>query len=288
MPRGMASGHRAEANAENAIAEGETAIANGEYSVAKGFAARAQGRFSQIRGYRAKDGSKAGASSIVQGREASTVSTDPATLAENGDNIAFGDFSFAGAWRAIAFGRDAIASAISATAFGVKARAEFTHSAAYGRGAFTVCIGSVALGTCGGVFFLHVNNSHTSRYMEDGAVVERDPLLCETVFEVGMSGYDGTPTPIPDRPGGDFSLVGGISTGTAQGGALRLQVTPPAAESGTAKNPRVDALVAHPTRDVEVFSGVIISSPDGSRFRLTVDNAGDWHKELLSAPEPTP
>ena len=288
--RGEAHGNGAEAFYPDAIAHGQGAKSYGAYSVARGYAARAFGRFSQVFGYRAKDGcTEDGAgSSIVLGREATTASTDPATLAENGDNIAFGDFSRASAWRAIAFGTSAIASAVSATAFGTKARAEFTHSAAYGRGAFTVRVGSMALGTNGdGVFYLDINNNHSAAYEEDGEIYRRDPLLCPTVVR-GMSGVDRTAVPIPDIPGGDFLTGGGLSTGTAQGGAYRIQVAAPASESGTAENAAIDALVVHATRDVEVFSGVIVASPDGSRFRLTVDNCGAWQKELLSAPEPLP
>ena len=275
-------GNGATAHFKGALAAGFSSIAYGAYALAIGHIARAKGMYSVVMGYRAKDGAINGNSDVVIGNAAETQSPD-------GEAVALGDHALATARRGIAIGFKALAGALSSTAVGALARADHVHSSAFGRGAKTFCIGSISLGMNGdGVFYLHVNNSHTSRYTEGDEVVERDPLLCETVLEVGMSGYDSTDTPIPDRPGGDATLVGGISTGTAQGGAVRLQVTPPAAESGTAKNARVDALVAHPSRDVEVFSGVIVASPDGSRFRMTVDNCGAWQKELLSSPPPEP
>lgn len=254
-------------------------VAQGLRAIAVGFNTLAKGAGSIVIGGNAKDGAVGGASDVVMGDGAESgaiINGVAGTQAGAGEAVAIGTGAKTTSWRGLALGARAFAGAVSSTAIGRGARALHMHGIALGRGAYTDRDAQVVLG-----FFenkpihLHLSNGHSSRYVEptDGGVIDRDPRLTPTTYH-GMSGRDSTDTPLPNRPGGDTIVAGGESTGAAAGGAVRLQVTPAGAVSGTSENAPVDALAAYATRDVELFGGVILTSPNGTRYRLAVNDSG--------------
>lgn len=207
-----------------------------------------------------------------------TVS-DPSN--SSGEAVAVGTQAQVTAWRGVAIGFKAIAAGISATALGRGAKALFTHSIALGRGAFTTLAGQLSLGFQGGNTPQHVyfDNGHSSKYTEptDGGTVDRTPTSCPVVLH-GMAGKDTTETPTNDRAGGHIILAGGQGTGTAVGGSVKLQTAPAGGVSNNTENALADRVIVDSTGDVEIVAdgkGLILSSANGTRYRLTVDNDGN-------------
>lgn len=249
-----------------------------------GLNAWAQGVGSVVLGANAKDGARNQSSDVVIGEDAQSGAPLfglVSQFARRGEAVVLGFKAMTTDWRGTAVGAFARAIGISSSAFGRGAVANGTHSIALGRGSFTTEGGQISIGFRGGnkptdVF---IDNGHDSRYIDliDGQLIERNPLECAVILN-GMSGWDSSPHPLPDRPGGDFTIAGGRATGSETGGRVVLATTLPGAESGTQKNPLVP-VVAATVQGLELLlpgSGIFLQAPNGQVFRLAISDAGCW------------
>lgn len=241
-------------------------------------------------------------SSVALGRNASVGATNTASVAigssasipdngNGGESVAIGEAALAAQWRATVLGYKAKAKAVSGTAIGRGAIAEKTHDIAIGRGAWTPATGNngnmIAIGFSGGEVATHVffESGHTHKYVEEinNGTITRNPSLTPIVIH-GFDAYDATVSPTSDVAGGDLKLAAGVGTGTAVSGKVILQYAAAGGVSNNTKNTLIDGFTLHNNGDVECHkagAGLILKSPNGTRYRLKVDNAGALSTEAL-------
>jgi hypothetical protein len=212
---------------------------------------------------------------------------DTATIPDNGDggeSVAIGQNATASAWRATVLGYKARVKLVSGTALGRGAITSKPHDIAIGRGAWTPATGNnggmLALGFNGGDSPTHVyfECGHTHKYVEEinNTTVIRNPSLTPIVIH-GFDAFDATVSPTNDVAGGDLKLAAGVGTGTAIGGKVILQYAPAGGVSNNTKNALVDGFTLHNNGDIECHkagAGLILKSPNGTRYRLVVGNDG--------------
>ena len=78
-----------------------------------------------------------------------------------------------------------------------------------------------------------------------------------------------------DKAGGDLIISGGASHGTGTSNVLIQTAT--AQGSGTGVNPPTSKVQVYGNGDVELLTtsaGIIMKSPDGTRYKVTVSNGG--------------
>jgi hypothetical protein len=214
-------------------------------------------------------------SAVAIGREATIT-------AGSGENIAIGGSSTANDWRATAVGFGARATVVSSTAIGRRALASASHAIAIGRGAWSNAAGMIAIGFNGGnvptdVYF---ESGHTHKYVdEDAATVTRVPSSTPIVIH-GFDAYDATGSPTNNVAGGDLQLAAGRGTGTAVGGAVKLQVAPAGGSSNNTKNTLVTVVEAGCSSTASTL-GFFGAAPTTKPTGVAVDAAG-IHAALVS------
>jgi trimeric autotransporter adhesin len=242
------------------------------------------------------------ANSVALGRNAavgaqntgSVAIGSSATIPDNGnggESVAVGESATASAWRATVLGYKARVKVVSGTAIGRGAITEKAHDIAVGRGAWTPATGNnggmLALGFNGGDSPTHVyfESGHTHKYVEEinSGTITRNPSLTPIVIH-GFDAYDATVAPTNDVAGGDLKLAAGVGTGTANSGKVILQYAAAGGVSNNTKNALVDGFTLHNNGDVECHkagAGLILKSPNGTRYRLKVGNDGSLSTEVV-------
>lgn len=281
FPAGLVSGNLSVAYYGEAAAFGHRVNVYGKFAIGIGYAVRVYGDRSVVIGNRSRDGALGGTGDVLVGYGTQTNTVD-------GKAIAVGEFARADAWRSIAVGANSIAEAVSASGFGYGTRASHLHTFAASRGAQTDRPNSVVLGSSGtGPFYAFFDMSHSRTWYDYPSGDKCLHVPTESpIYVQGISAKDEIVEKLPDGDGGDIWLLGGPGTGTGKGGKAGLAVTLPGAESGYTENAIFYAAWANERGNVQIARGVEAVSADGYHWRYFIDNAGDWHKELLSAPEP--
>lgn len=202
--------------------------------------------------------------------------------AGSGENIAIGGYATANDWRATAVGWRARATVVSSTAVGRRAVASASHAIALGRGSWANAGGMIAIGFNGGdvatdVFF---ESGHTHKYVDDdAATITRNPSLTPIVIH-GFDAFDATGSPTNNVAGGPLVLAAGRGTGTAIGGAVRLQVAPAGGASNNTKNTLVSVVEAgcsSTSSTLGFFGATPVVRPTGVAV-----TAGGIHAALVS------
>lgn len=192
-----------------------------------------------------------GAAAITQDGQTNTVVIGTAakayldgTYGSTGNaQVAIGETAFAGSWRAVAIGGHAQALAVSSNAIGYGAYTRSSHGSAFGRGAYidkaNTQVFYTGLGG-GDWWFGGVAAAWNNPAMPGGEVIDNSAALtAESVISKihGISGRDANATPtLTNIKGGILRLLGGCSTGTANGGHLELGVTLPGGASNNTEN----------------------------------------------------
>jgi hypothetical protein len=235
------------------------------------------------------------ASSVALGRNASVGAQNTGSVAigsdssipdngDGGESVAIGQEAQAQAWRATVLGYRAKVKVVSGTALGRGAITSKAHDIAIGRGAWTPATGNnggmIAIGFNGGDSPIHVyfESGHTHKYLEEinNTTVSRNPALTPIIIH-GFDAYDATAAPTNNVAGGNLLLAAGTGTGTAVGGKVVLQYAPAGGVSNNTKNALVDGFTLHNNGDIECHkagAGLILKSPNGTRYRLVVGNDG--------------
>lgn len=203
---------------------------------------------------------------------------------DGGESVAIGQEAQVLAWRGTAIGYKAKVYFVSGTAFGRGAITSKPHDIAIGRGGWTPVHnnngGMIAIGFNGGDSPTHVyfESGHTHKYVEEinNTTVTRNPSLTPIVIH-GFDAYDATVSPTNNVAGGDLKLAAGVGTGTAVSGKVILQYAEAGGVSNNTKNTLIDGFTLHNNGDVECHkagAGLILKSPNGTRYRLVVGNDG--------------
>ncbi len=165
-----------------------------------------------------------------------------------GDGVAIGRSSKTGSWRAMALGAYAQALAVSSNAIGYGAYTNSSHGIAIGRGSYNDVDNSVVIQpsastgdtNLGIVYFGAVGSYWTNPAMPSTETIDLSTTLSAgTVVSriTGVSGRDTRDTPLlTDIRGGHLRILGGQSTGTAEGGDIQFAVTPAGGVSNNTLN----------------------------------------------------
>lgn len=241
-------------------------------------------------------------SSVALGRLASVGAQNTGSVAignsasipdngNGGESVAIGQEAAANAWRATVLGYKAKVKVVSGTALGRGAITEKAHDIAIGRGAWTPATGNngglIAIGFNGGDSPTHIyfESGHTHKYVEEinSTTVTRNPSLTPVVIH-GFDAYDATVSPTNNVAGGDLKLAAGVGTGTAVSGKVILQYAEAGGVSNNTKNTLIDGFTLHNNGDIECHkagAGLILKSPNGTRYRLVVGNDGTMSTEAV-------
>ena len=193
----------------------------------------------------------------AQARRVVDATYDP--TATDGDSVSIGYGSQAFSWRGVAIGPLSLAGATSSTAVGANAIATGSHNVALGRGAWCPGTGDIDLlvdqprVVLGGG--LHAANSNVDIYfgttwanrfpatmpqtdhtgMTNITVADRTTPADDKIRLHGPDSYD-TENANTSEGGGSLCLVGGLSTGTAAGGSVDIEISPAGTVDNNVKN----------------------------------------------------
>jgi len=166
-----------------------------------------------------------------------------------GQNTAIGASSSASAYRATAVGWSAVASGVSSTAIGRRTLAAGVHDVVVGRGAWadpargSTADGAIVIGSIGSkdVYF---GSCHAHRWVDTDSATNTAVPSTTTITIHGPDAYDAIDGTATSVAGGALILAGGRGTGTAAGGAVKLQVAPAGGVSNNTKNTLVTVVEA--------------------------------------------
>lgn len=293
---GIAVGFGASSSGPQSLAIGRSSLCAGNGGLAVGYAASCAGTSSVAIGASA---TSPGASAVVIGSAATSTDGSVVVIGQGakhdstisgtlgGEGVAIGQTASSQAWRATAIGFKARAEVVSSTALGRGAIAKTSHGIAIGRGSFTPATGSggthIAIGWSGGnsqtdVWF---ESGHTHKYLDpiDNVNIDRTPSLIPIVIH-GFDAFDATDGLAVNVAGGPLVLAAGRGTGTAAGGAVKLQVAPAGGASNNTKNTLVtvvEAGVSTTAPTLGFFAATPVVKPTGVAV-----TAGGIHAALVS------
>lgn len=192
--------------------------------------------------------------------------------ASAGDSVAIGQNAKAAAWRSVAVGTFCIAGAVSSTAIGANTFCGTRHHVALGRGAYipgaelsvsgdqpSVLVGGSIGGADANIYF---GNGWANYFDTPPTGIDVGNVVDLTLFDTILHGWDAWDSravpSITDDTGGAIVIAGGVGTGTATGGEVRLETSLPSGSSSNTKNARQAMLTVSPvtTKDtyVQVYS----------------------------------
>lgn len=191
---------------------------------------------------------------------------DPTYGSTGGSQIAIGDSAKAGSWRAAAIGAFSNALAVSSTAIGFGTYANQSHGVVIGRGGYNDVGASVLLyasGSTPAYYFGQPSAAWLNPAMPSGgeAVDWSTQLNAGTYVTrmLGTSGRDARTSPsLTNVRGGHLRMIGGLGTGTAQGGDLQFAVS---LAGGVSNNTENTETVVGRFSAANGFLGLLTASP---------------------------
>lgn len=212
--------------------------------------------------------------SVVLGESAKAYSSPYNSSGSNGECLAAGFNAWAGDWRAVAVGGRAQALAVSTTVVGYGAYCNIPHGSVTGRGGYNSVGGNLIYtgGGGGDVFIGGVGSAWLNPAMPGGESVDNSAAQnAGTVYSriYGIPGTDLKATPtLTNVRGGHLRLVGGKSTGTAQGGNVELAITLPGGSSNNINNTEFVGLTVSGATGNTTMAGTATAT----QFRLSASN----------------
>lgn len=207
-----------------------------------------------------------------------------------GDGVVIGTRTAIRNWRDTVIGYNSHALKVSSTVVGAHADTNAIHGDAIGRGAINETDGAIQFAAKRIMLNAHANAGYyyefegTPHVDCNNGAVWREPQSYPAIVS-GMHGLDvdaGTYNDIvggghTNTRGGNVELHAGRGTGTAAGGDVVFKSSAVGGETNNVLNAAKTLATIYATGDIELHTagaGIILASPNGTRYKLTVDNDG--------------